>query len=86
MNDQKQKDMSGALFKNKKARDSRDPGYQGNVTIGGKDYWISAWLNEAKATGEKYFSLRVKPKEANGAASKPVLASAAEDDPDGAPF
>ena len=56
-----QQDMSGALFKNTKQRNDKDPGYQGSVRVNGVDYWLSAWLNTSK-NGEKYFGLKVKPK------------------------
>lgn len=58
---------SGALFRNKDKQTPKHPDYQGSVNVGGKDYWLSAWLKESKA-GEKYMSLAVKPKdEARGA-------------------
>lgn len=54
---------SGALFKNKEKATDKHPDYQGSVNVGGKDYWLSAWLKESKA-GEKYMSLAVKAKDA----------------------
>lgn len=53
----------GALFKNKDKETDSHPDYQGSVNVGGREYWLSAWLKESKK-GEKYMSLSVKPKDA----------------------
>lgn len=53
----------GALFKNKDRESDKHPDYQGNINVGGQEYWLSAWLKESKA-GEKYMSLSVKAKDA----------------------
>ena len=60
-----QYDMSGALFKNDMTGKSENfPPYGGTVTIGGVDYWVSAWLKEGR--NGKFFSLAFKPKEQRG--------------------
>lgn len=61
------RDNSGALFKNERKGTENQPGYTGSCMIDGKDFWISAWVQEG-AKG-KFFSLAFKPKEA--AAAKP---------------
>ena len=55
----------GVLFRNKDKRDDRDPLYRGSINVGGQEYWLDAWVNTAKKSGEKFMSLRVKPKQAS---------------------
>jgi uncharacterized protein (DUF736 family) len=56
-----QKDLSGALFKNKRKTSNTHADYAGSVTVNGVEYFLDAWLKEAKS-GEKYMSLRLKAK------------------------
>jgi len=45
------------------AREAKKPDYTGNVQIDGRDYWLSAWIQESKQQpGMKYFSLAFSPK------------------------
>ncbi len=55
------KDNSGVLFKNDKIDNERSPTYKGNITVDGKDYWLSAWVKEGKSG--KFMGLAVAPKE-----------------------
>jgi hypothetical protein len=55
-----QKDGSGALFKNDKGDNPKRPDYRGDITIGGVQYELSAWLKEGKKG--KFMSLNAKPK------------------------
>lgn len=55
----------GALFKNDKKSEDRDPDYRGNINIDGKEFWLDAWINTAKKDGRKFMSLRAKPKMAS---------------------
>ena len=55
------KDNSGVLFKNDKKETGNHPDYKGNITVGGKDYWLSAWVKEGKSG--KFMGLAVSPKE-----------------------
>tara|TARA_R100001463_G_scaffold6332_1_gene20834 strand:+ start:1183 stop:1416 length:234 start_codon:yes stop_codon:yes gene_type:complete len=60
---EQQKDMSGVLFKNDKGDNEKRPDYTGKASIGGTEYYISAWINESKK-GTKYFGLSFNlPKE-----------------------
>ncbi len=60
----KQKDNSGALFKNKeKTPDNKVPDYKGTILINGEEYWQSAWLHKAEKTGEFYMSQSFQKKE-----------------------
>ena len=59
----------GALFKNERKTEDTHADYTGTLDVGGKNYWLNAWLKTSKA-GTKYLSVSVKPKEA-AAANKP---------------
>jgi len=49
----------GVLYPNDRKRDGKkDPDFTGNVTIGGKTYWLSAWKEESK-NGNRYLSLKI---------------------------
>jgi len=75
----------GVLFKNKDQRNDKDPLYRGSINIDGKEFWLDAWLNTAKKSGEKFMSLRVKPKTA-GAQSDSPSKPANQDFDDDIPF
>lgn len=53
----------GSLGKNKRKEQDKHPDYSGQINVDGRDYWLSAWLKTNNSTGEKFFSLAVKPKE-----------------------
>ena len=50
----KNKNNSGAIFKNNKTKDTQ-PDYKGTVNVNGKDMEISLWFKESQK-GTKYFS------------------------------
>lgn len=52
----------GALFKNNDKASDNHPDYSGKINVDGKDYWVSAWIKEAK-NGGKFMSLSVKAKD-----------------------
>lgn len=56
------KDNSGVLFRNSRKETEKHPDYTGSATIGGVEYWISAWVNESK-DGKKYFAFSFKVKD-----------------------
>ena len=62
-------ELQGALFRNDSKSKDTDRDFQGEVTVEGKEYWISSWINEGKG-GRKYFKLKLKPKDA--APAKPA--------------
>jgi hypothetical protein len=58
---------SGILRANKNRQKDTHPTHQGSINVDGKEYWISAWVNTGKEggklAGEKYFSMKLKPKD-----------------------
>lgn len=56
----------GAIFKNDKQTNDRQPNLKGFMDVDGVEYWISAWTktvqNGARA-GEKMISFALEPKE-----------------------
>ena len=68
---------SGALFKNKKRTNDRQPNLRGEVNAGGVEYWVSAWTKTSKA-GERFISFALTPKDEgqgggnSGSSPKPV--------------
>jgi hypothetical protein len=61
------KELTGSISKNKKKEKDAHPDYRGSATIGGIDYWISAWVNEG--SDGKYLGLKFQQKDGE---SKPV--------------
>lgn len=57
------KDMTGSLFRNDRKESDTHPDYKGSALIGGVDHWLDAWINTDR-NGNKYMSLKLKPKEA----------------------
>ena len=74
------RDNSGVLFKADKVENERSPQYKGNITVGGKDYWISAWVKEGKSG--KFMGLAVSPKEPIAKPSERSKATGFDDDSD----
>jgi len=60
-NNRQTRDNSGVLFTNDKKETDKHPHYKGNITVDGKDYWLSAWVKEGKSG--KFMGLAVSPKE-----------------------
>lgn len=53
------KHNSGALFRNDRQSEGPNrPQYTGVCEVGGKNYYMSAWINESQKTGKKYFSIK----------------------------
>jgi hypothetical protein len=78
-----QKDLTGALFRipEDKRKSESWPTHEGSVIVGGLKYYLSAWVKEAKS-GQKYFSLALKPADEKPAANgKPQAKGAPAADP-----
>lgn len=56
--------LRGALFKNNKRTNEKQPEYTGNCEINGQEFWVSAWIRES-SNGNKFFSMAYTPKEQN---------------------
>jgi hypothetical protein len=54
----------GSLWKNDKREREAHPLYKGSAEIGGKKYWVSAWLRKSERTGETFMSLAFREAEA----------------------
>jgi hypothetical protein len=65
---EKKYDNGGLLFRNSDKETDKHPDYKGSLTIGGIEYWLSAWIKDGKRG--KFLSLSVKPKEQHTAAAK----------------
>lgn len=61
-------DNSGAIFRNERRDNDKQPTHSGNALIDGKEYWISAWVKDGKKG--KFFSLAFKPKD--GGSQRPA--------------
>ena len=72
------KDNSGVLFKNDKKESEKHPDYKGNITVGGQDYWLSAWIKEGKSG--KFMGLALSPKEPIAKPSERSKATNFDDD------
>ena len=59
----KRTDNHGSLGRNKWKKTEKQPPYKGSAVIGGTAFWISAWVNEDRNSGDKYFKLYFTPKE-----------------------
>jgi uncharacterized protein (DUF736 family) len=65
----------GCLFRDERKSKPEDRDFSGQINVGGREYWISAWSKTSKA-GKKYLSLSVKAK--NEAKPKPDFDDAIE--------
>jgi hypothetical protein len=70
----KQRENSGALFRNNKKNSEQSPDYTGSATVSGVEYRLSAWIKEGNAG--KFMSLSLTPKNADTAAAKPTTSGA----------
>jgi hypothetical protein len=77
------RDNSGVLFKSDNRDNERAPHYKGNITVDGKDYWLSAWIKEGKSG--KFMGLALSPKEQQ-APQKTKPKGSGFDDFEDAPF
>jgi len=57
-----QKELSGALFKNKRRTQPSHPDYTGQAKIDGIEYWVSAWIKNTP-NGDKYMSMAYTKKD-----------------------
>jgi uncharacterized protein (DUF736 family) len=55
--DYEQKDLEGALFRNEDKSKPSDPDYKGTCKVDDQEYWMNAWINEARS-GKKYMKVK----------------------------
>ena len=70
----------GALFKNDRKQSDKHPDYTGSwVDSTGKEFYLSAWVNES-GSGKKYMKLKLgSPKDEKPAAQATPFANASDD-------
>ena len=76
---------SGILAKNLDCDESRkQPQYRGSLNVEGVDYWVSAWIQEGregtKLAGQKYFSMKLEPKQQQAQQPAPKPQAAVDQD------
>ena len=81
------RDNEGALFKTRDRERDSQPEYQGRGKLDGVEFYINAWLNEAR-DGTRYMRLSFKPVEATAHEQTTVPPGGLdrEDVDDGIPF
>ena len=67
-------ELKGVLFKNDEKDGDTDPDYKGSATVDGTEYWLNAWINEAKESGAKYMRITYKAKETKRVEKEPTKA------------
>jgi hypothetical protein len=76
-----QKDGTGSLFKNDKGDNPKRPDYRGSVTIEGRQWELSAWIQEGQKG--KYMSIKAQvPRERSAAPQQPAESKPADLDDD----
>jgi uncharacterized protein (DUF736 family) len=71
----------GVLFKNDRKENDKHPDYKGSINIDGAEFWLDAWINEARTSGKKFMSLRIKPK-LPGGQTKPATQKTPDPEPE----
>jgi hypothetical protein len=79
-----QKDGTGNLFKNDKGDNPKRPDYRGSITVEGRQWDLSAWLQEGPKG--KYMSIKAQPPRERNAAPAPQAAPPPKDFDDDLPF
>lgn len=57
---------SGALFKNDRRTNDKQPNLRGSINVDGVEYWVSAWtrtIGGGPRAGEKMISMALQAKE-----------------------
>ena len=73
-----QRDMSGALFREREKRSDKSPDYRGRITVAGITYKLSGWVWEKD--GRKYLSLAVSEMQERRERTDSRPAAGAEED------
>lgn len=67
---------SGILSRNDRKEQPNHPDFKGQINVAGVDYWLSGWVKERNDKTGKFFSLSVKPKDAQAPARAATAAPA----------
>ena len=70
----------GVLFTNKRKTKDTHPTHSGTINVNGTEFWLSAWVNTSKSSGERFFSLSVTPKDSVGSNAPPGAVHGIDDD------
>jgi len=74
---------TGLMARNQRRETDKHPEFTGSINIEGREFWLSAWVREGKPggklEGQRFFSLAVKPKDAQPV-QKAVVAQPEFDD------
>jgi hypothetical protein len=72
----------GMISKNTTATQANHPDYKGSINIEGREYWLSAWVQDGKKggkmEGKKYLSLSATAKDDQPQKSDTVIQSSAQ--------
>lgn len=75
--------MTGIISKNERKTDDKHPDIKGQCEIDGVEYWVDGWAKQRRSDGNKFYSLRFKPKQQAGIAPHPASAKAQSKPADG---
>jgi hypothetical protein len=78
---ERNKDLTGVLFKNDRKEQPNHPDRKGSALIGGVEYWVAGWLKDGK--NGQYLSLAFTVKEAKPA-ERPAPARGSRNESDSA--
>ena len=74
---------SGILSRNDRKEQPNHPDFKGQINVNGVDYWLSGWIKERNDKSGKFFSLSVKPKDAQQSAAPAQSRQSQPPAPDG---
>ena len=80
---------SGLLARNERKESEKHPDLTGTINIEGKEYWLSAWSKRGKSgklEGKPFFSISVKPKDAQHERPKTLAEQSPDEFNDDIPF
>lgn len=58
---------SGILSRNDRKEKETHPDFKGSINVEGREFWLSGWVKTKKDNSGKFFSLSIKPKDAQQA-------------------
>lgn len=55
---------TGIFSHNDRKTDDKHPDFKGQINVDGVEYWLDGWIKERKDGSGRFYSLRVKAKDA----------------------